>query len=259
MKQDQETLGRYLKRERETRHVTVEEIALFVGVRRPLAEALEADDFDNFPGRSECLRLVKQYTAYLNLNQTEVVRRFDGQWKKSGSAKRYPKLTHFLDRDEFREKGAGFAARKLFAGHFPAGTGWLSFIVGILIVVPFLFQYLPERRQELVAPESSLPSRVEEKAIPPSRELVSPPTLNAEVTAGAPRRAPAVDPLYTPPGRSARSPAPPPKVVRVVGNRDSKRYHLPGMRYYNSVKAYHRVIFQSEQEALRAGYVKARE
>ena len=31
MKQDQETLGRYLKRERETRHVTVEEIALFVG------------------------------------------------------------------------------------------------------------------------------------------------------------------------------------------------------------------------------------
>ena len=37
MQQDQETLGRYLKRERETRHVTVEEIALFNGVQKSLS------------------------------------------------------------------------------------------------------------------------------------------------------------------------------------------------------------------------------
>jgi hypothetical protein len=45
--------------------------------------------------------------------------------------------------------------------------------------------------------------------------------------------------------------------VKVIGNRDSKRYHLPGMKYYDLVKTYHRVVFQSEKEAIQAGYHKA--
>ena len=49
----------------------------------------------------------------------------------------------------------------------------------------------------------------------------------------------------------------PGKPVKVVGNRDSKRYHLPGMKYYDKVNEYHRVIFDSEEEAIHAGYHKA--
>lgn len=45
--------------------------------------------------------------------------------------------------------------------------------------------------------------------------------------------------------------------IKVVRNRDSKRYHLPGMKYYDEVKAYHRVIFNSEKEAIKTGYHKA--
>ncbi len=45
--------------------------------------------------------------------------------------------------------------------------------------------------------------------------------------------------------------------VGVVGNRDSRRYHLPGMKYFDQVKAYHRVEFSSEEEAIAAGYHKA--
>jgi soluble lytic murein transglycosylase-like protein len=45
--------------------------------------------------------------------------------------------------------------------------------------------------------------------------------------------------------------------MKVVGNRDSKRYHLPGMRYYYKVEAYHRVEFDSEEKAIQAGYHKA--
>lgn len=44
---------------------------------------------------------------------------------------------------------------------------------------------------------------------------------------------------------------------RVVGNSDSKRYHLPGMKYYHRVEAHHRVEFSSEEEAIAAGYHKA--
>jgi len=44
-------------------------------------------------------------------------------------------------------------------------------------------------------------------------------------------------------------PAPAPKATqktKVIGNSDSKIYHLPGMKYYNAVKAYHRVELDSE-------------
>jgi hypothetical protein len=47
--------------------------------------------------------------------------------------------------------------------------------------------------------------------------------------------------------------------AKVIGNSDSKRYHLPGMKYYHKVKTYHQVIFNSETEAIKAGYTKARE
>jgi hypothetical protein len=55
-------------------------------------------------------------------------------------------------------------------------------------------------------------------------------------------------------------PAPAPEVTqktKVIGNSDSKIYHLPGMKYYNAVKAYHRVEFDSETDAIKAGYGKA--
>ena len=45
--------------------------------------------------------------------------------------------------------------------------------------------------------------------------------------------------------------------VKVIGNRNTKRYHLPGMKYYDKVLEYHRVTFDSEDEAIKAGYHKA--
>ena len=46
---------------------------------------------------------------------------------------------------------------------------------------------------------------------------------------------------------------------KVIGNRDSKLYHLPGMKYYDRVRAYHRIEFDSEEDAVHAGYRKAKE
>ncbi len=44
---------------------------------------------------------------------------------------------------------------------------------------------------------------------------------------------------------------------KVFGNKDSRRYHLPGMKFYNAVKSHHRVEFDSEADAMKAGYHKA--
>ena len=46
------------------------------------------------------------------------------------------------------------------------------------------------------------------------------------------------------------------KIV-VIGNKDTKRYHLPGMPYYNKIARNHRVYFNSEKEAVDNGYYKA--
>ena len=43
----------------------------------------------------------------------------------------------------------------------------------------------------------------------------------------------------------------------VVGNKDTKRYHLFGMPFYNKVRKDHRVYFDSEQQAIDNGYYKA--
>jgi hypothetical protein len=82
--------------------------------------------------------------------------------------------------------------------------------------------------------------------------------------------APEIKPVPLPEATSAPAPvlptapeitaAPAPEAMqktKVIGNSDSKRYHLPGMKYYNSVKAYHRVEFDSETDAVKAGYKKA--
>jgi hypothetical protein len=63
------------------------------------------------------------------------------------------------------------------------------------------------------------------------------------VTAPVPKVTP------TPLPASAPAPAPAPKTkqkTKVIGNSDSKIYHLPGMKYHNALKAYHRVEFDSE-------------
>ena len=42
-----------------------------------------------------------------------------------------------------------------------------------------------------------------------------------------------------------------------MGNTSKKRYHLPGMPYYDKVKNHHRILFGSEKEAVDHGYYKA--
>lgn len=48
------------------------------------------------------------------------------------------------------------------------------------------------------------------------------------------------------------------KVGKIIGNWKSKIYHLPGQAYYQKLKEQNRVYFDSEEEAIRAGYRKAK-
>jgi len=87
----------------------------------------------------------------------------------------------------------------------------------------------------------------------------TPPAPSPEVSNlhSVPEAAPASAPL---PATTTPPPAKTPEatqIIKVIGNSDSKRYHLPGMKYYNAVKVRHRVEFDSEADAVKAGYSKA--
>ena len=43
----------------------------------------------------------------------------------------------------------------------------------------------------------------------------------------------------------------------IIGNKDTKRYHLFGMPNYNKVAKNHRIYFDSEEQAIALGYYKA--
>jgi len=48
-----------------------------------------------------------------------------------------------------------------------------------------------------------------------------------------------------------------PEKIRVIANNKSKRYHLPGMKYYDKIPSDRRVVFTSEEAAQQAGYSKS--
>lgn len=48
-----------------------------------------------------------------------------------------------------------------------------------------------------------------------------------------------------------------PEKIRVIANSKSKRYHLPGMKYYDKIPSDRQVIFTSEDDAQQAGYRKS--
>ena len=90
----------------------------------------------------------------------------------------------------------------------------------------------------------------------------------AENAAKAGKRGLWADPSPTPPwdfrrGKTAKAPgAKPPATAAatgpIVGNRNSKIYHLPNCPDYSKVSERNRVPFNTEAEAQAAGYRKAR-
>lgn len=257
MNQDRDTLGQYLKGARELHLVSIQEMALAAGMEESLFNALEDDDFDAFSDRSQAIWLVKHYAAYLDLNQKEVLRRFGWQWKRYGGVKRVPKLSHFADAEPSLSKSVRLKGKGISSLVIPRINIRLPLVVTAIIVGFVLLIYLPGSKKDITPPEPLPPAETEFKTVPPQRNVL-PPEPDMGRTDPSRKSAP---PANSHPIRSVidKKPSSQAKSIKVIGNSDTKRYHLPGMKYYEQVKAYHRVVFRSEKEAVNAGYRKARE
>lgn len=71
-----ETLGEYLKNQREVRNITLEEVAKVTKIRKAILKAIESDRHDLLPSRVFAQGFLKIYATYLGLDESEVVKRY---------------------------------------------------------------------------------------------------------------------------------------------------------------------------------------
>ncbi|MFQ5901321.1 MAG: helix-turn-helix domain-containing protein, partial [Thermodesulfobacteriota bacterium] len=72
-----ESLGNYLKRERELREITLSEIAKETRVRQDLLEAIEEEEFDSLPAPAFVKGFLRAYSKYVGLDSNDVILRYE--------------------------------------------------------------------------------------------------------------------------------------------------------------------------------------
>jgi cytoskeletal protein RodZ len=90
-----ETLGQYLRREREARSVSLEELSRGTRISRPSLEALERDDFHFFSKREYTLGFLRGYARHLGLDPDEVLKRYRIQWELTSRKETFEQIPLF--------------------------------------------------------------------------------------------------------------------------------------------------------------------
>lgn len=90
-----ETLGQYLRREREARSVSLEELSRGTRISRPYLEALERDDFHFFSKREYTLGFLRGYARHLGLDPDEVLKRYRIQSELTGRRETFEQIPLF--------------------------------------------------------------------------------------------------------------------------------------------------------------------
>ena len=228
-KKERETLGAYLRGEREAREIKLAAISKATKISLPLLVALEADDRDAFPDKKAVPDYLKRYCRYLLMDEQDALKRFESQPVRHCLPEAIetclPEViddllplpvvapSYVLPQTIISSvKGTGFF-RKYRLVFISVGTLVLMFVIFSSLL--FYFHPLRDRAAKTDVIKAESPRSV------------------------------------------VKSHAPAVRKEKVIGNRDSKRYHLPGMKYYHQVEEYHRVEFDSEAAAIKAGFHKA--
>ena len=259
----QETLGQYLRRERESRHISLEELSRTTRINYPFLNALEENDFDFFSQDGFIPGFLRLYARHVGLDCQEVLQRYEFQSEIHRQKRAFQQLPLFLDFNPTLKKAT---ERKPLLG--------IQLIrriipVAILFIALGIFIYahlFPEKTRDQGTSGPAFSQNIGQKdGAEETTALQTTRLAEKESLPGSTQDRPEFvdsatatkDKLVSEPDEE---PIPPKRAkVKVIGNRDTKRYHLPGMKYYYKVLGYHRVEFDSEQQAIRAGYHKAPE
>jgi cytoskeletal protein RodZ len=79
---ERESLGKYLKRERENRKLSLKEVSKQIKVREPFLRAVEEDRRDLLPSVTYVKGFLSAYAKYLGLDSNEIILRYEAESKR---------------------------------------------------------------------------------------------------------------------------------------------------------------------------------
>lgn len=210
-----ETLGQYLKREREARSVSLEELSKGTRINKVLLEALEKDDLASFSQKDFIIGFLRGYTRFLGLAPDEAIKRYLRQAELERHRVEFQQLSlfpNFSENLEEKEKGPrdsqGLSQKKKI-------SKWI-YIQGAIILVALGSSFYIQQ----ILKEMDIAPGIVKKSI-------------------------------------ANSPgAKPEEKKRVIGDQSRRVYYLPGMKGYEEIEKKSPAVFNSEEEAIAAGYLK---
>lgn len=100
-----ETLGQYLKREREARSISLDELSRGTRINKSFLEALERDDLGFFTQRDFIVGFLKGYTRYLGLPADEALKLYLRQAELERRKVNFRQLYLFPDLEGNKEEG----------------------------------------------------------------------------------------------------------------------------------------------------------
>lgn len=119
-----ETLGQYLKREREFRQISLREVATATRIGLSALQALEEDRCETLPGEVFVRGYLKSYARHIGLDLSDVLLRYD-HWRESESEKKEPELPQIHLKKSHQSK-AKYLWLILLAGAILALAAYLS-------------------------------------------------------------------------------------------------------------------------------------
>ncbi|MFA5180881.1 MAG: helix-turn-helix domain-containing protein [Syntrophales bacterium] len=249
--------GGYLKKTREAKKISIAELSRKTQLSPELLLAIEETRFESFSQPEFIPGYLKLYARQLGIEEADALKEYKAFAEIPKQIKDIPIQTNlFLDYNP-PIRAAGQAPKP--AAHNNGNSFKHFFLILFTILIVSLFFYIPSEYKgprEIRSDTSRVAEMKKDAPATPSNPQTAASSPRADTAPSGKDALPHASPLAvaTPASPVNREPE---KAIKVIGNRDSKRYHLPGMKYYDHVAAYHRVVFASEEEAVKAGYHKA--
>jgi cytoskeletal protein RodZ len=280
-----ETLGQYLKREREARSVSLEELSRGTRISRPYLEALEQGNFHFFSKREYILGFLKGYARHLGLDPEEVLKRYHIQSALTARKESFQQLPLFsTSASPAPEIQEPEKIPKTFPPLPESKRSHRRIFIQVAVVLAaagltlYLQHFLRQTEDSKKSPriESTLSRETDGKGTGEKGVIFN--SQGSEKIGGLAEEqqnrgqqipegqvSETIFPFREERGKGKSERDHPGQPIsqatqqkaKVIGNRNLKSYSLPGMKDYDKVGSAYRIEFNSEEEAVRAGYRKA--
>jgi cytoskeletal protein RodZ len=234
-----------------------------------MINALEEDKFHLIPRPEVTSQYLKKYAAYVRLDKKDILNRYRTQCEPNHQ-KEYiiPRLSIFFEGEKLpKSKGrAGrFSRKQIIEVIF-----WAGIVIWALVLLYLYVHVLSLRNTGMLESQEITPSKEARQEASLQRNDAAT-SVTSDKNGSSMRRSSHEPSLNVVPvsserqsgmkesGSQASSARQGAGKAKVIGNRKSKLYHVPGMKYYHRVRSNNRIVFNSEADAMKAGYSKAPE